>query len=89
MDADAILRISREALMLVLTLSAPIVLAALVVGLIVSLLQAATQLQEQTLSFVPKLIAVAIAISLFGCWMLDQLGRFATSVFQRIAGVSG
>ena len=89
METDAILRLGREALVLVLLLSAPPVLAALTVGLVVSLLQAATQLQESTLSFVPKLVAVAIAIAASGLWVLDQLCRFGVALFQKIAAVSG
>jgi flagellar biosynthetic protein FliQ len=84
MDADTVLRIGREALMLVLILSAAPVLAAMAVGLTVSLFQAATQIQEQTLTFVPKIIATFLALAIAGLWMLQQLTAFATSLFESI-----
>ena len=76
MDTDAVLRIGREALTLVLLLSAPLVLTAMVVGLIVSIVQAATQVQEQTLTFVPKLVGIMVVLSLVGPWIFVQLMTF-------------
>jgi flagellar biosynthesis protein FliQ len=84
MDTDTVLRIGREALLLVLILSAGPVLAAMGVGLIVSLLQASTQIQEQTLSFVPKIVATYAVIALMGLWILQQLIQFATVLFDSI-----
>ena len=84
MDADTVLRIGREALLLVLILSAGPVLAAMAVGLIVSLIQASTQIQEQTLSFVPKIVATYAVIALAGLWILQQLIQFATVLFDSI-----
>ena len=84
MDPDAVLHIGREALVLVLVLSAAPVLAAMAVGLVVSLFQAATQIQEQTLTFVRKLAGVALVILLAGHWMLGETIAFTHSLFNMI-----
>ncbi len=87
MDPETVLRLIREALLLVLVLSAIPVLAAMVVGLLVSLFQAATQIQEQTLTVVPKIVAVFLALGIGGLWMLRQLIQFATVLYQNIARI--
>ena len=84
MEPDVVLRIGREALLLTLVLSMPPVGAALVVGLMVSLFQAATQLQEQTLTFVPKLVAIFAVLAVLGLWMVAQLMLFTQSLFENI-----
>lgn len=84
MSTEAIITILREALLLVLLLSAGPMLASLVVGLIVSILQATTQVQEQTLSYVPKLIAVFLVIAILGPWMLRQTVQFAQTILNSI-----
>ena len=84
-----VLRIIREALLRTLVLSALPVLAAMIVGLIVSLFQAATQIQEQTLTVVPKIIAVFLVLGIGGFWMLRQLIQFATTLFDNIVRVGG
>jgi flagellar biosynthetic protein FliQ len=71
-----------EALMLILLLSLPPLLASLVVGLVISLLQALTQVQEQTLTFVPKIIATILVLIITATWMLDTLREFAGRVFD-------
>ena len=85
MSPDAIVRICREGLMLVLIISAAPMLAAMMVGFVVSVFQATTQIQEQTLSYVPKLIAVFAVIAITGPWMLRQVVRFTQIVFDSIA----
>ncbi len=80
MTPDVVLEIVRRALLLAVVVSAPLVGAALVVGLIVSLLQAMTQIQEQTLTFVPKVLAVSAVLLFAGAWMLRQLAQFAASM---------
>lgn len=85
MDGDAILRLLREGLLLVLIVSAVPMIVAMVIGLTTSLLQATTQIQDQTIGFVPKLIAVFAAMALAGPWMLWQVVRFAAAVFETIA----
>ena len=84
MTPEAILRILREGLLLVVILSAVPMLASMLVGLTVSVLQATTQIQEQTLSFVPKLIAVFLSIGLLGPWMLYQTVRFSVTLLETI-----
>jgi flagellar biosynthetic protein FliQ len=89
MSADELFLVAREGLYLVLLLSAPPVLAALVVGVVMNVLQAVTQVQEQTLSFVPKLIAAFVALLLAGPWIAAQLTRFTQLLFSAIPAVGG
>ncbi len=84
MEAESVLNIGREAMILVLLLSGPPVLAALTVALLVAILQAATQLQEQTLSLGPKMLAVFLALAFFGSWILGQLATFTVALFETI-----
>lgn len=84
---DYLLEIAREGLYLVLLVSAPPVLASLIVGLIVSVLQATTQIQEQTLTFVPKIVAVFGSLAIAGPWIGAQLIRFTRVLFEGIAYV--
>ena len=81
MDAAALSRLAAETLYLVLMVSAPALGVSLVVGLVIGLLQAVTQVQEQTLSFVPKLVAVAVALVVGGGWMGAQLVRFTEGIW--------
>ena len=87
MTPDSIIRITREALLLVLILSAPPMLASLIVGLTVSIIQATTQIQEQTLGMVPKIVTVFLVIGIAGPWMLQQVIRFTTVMLDSIATV--
>lgn len=82
-----ILELTRQGLLLVLIASAPPVLASLVVGLILSVFQATTQLQEQTLTFVPKLVAVFASLVIAGPWIGQQLLRFTRLIFEGFPGV--
>jgi flagellar biosynthetic protein FliQ len=85
MTAEAIMRIMREGLLLILLLSGGPMLASVLVGFFVSVFQATTQIQEQTLSYVPKLIAVFVTIAILGPWMLTQMVRFTRALFEAIA----
>ncbi len=76
-----------EALYLILVLSLPPLLASLVVGLVISLLQALTQVQEQTLTFVPKIIATILVLIIFAGWMLGVLREFTVRVFDTMLKV--
>ena len=87
MDANAIISILRQGLFLVLLLSAVPMLVSLVIGLAVSMFQAVTQLQEQTLSYVPKLIGVFLSIAVIGPIMIREIVRFAQTLFDSIARV--
>ena len=77
----------REAVAVVLKLGGPPLLAALVVGLVMSLVQAVTQVHEQTVAFVPKMLAVVAALVLLGPFMLGTLGDFARLLFDRLVAV--
>jgi len=76
--------VARQSLFLALILTAPPVMAALLVGLTISIMQATTQIQEQTLTFVPKLVAVVSTLAIAGPWMLAQLIAFTTSIYSSI-----
>lgn len=84
MDADYFLTVAREAMWVLALASAPILLPALLSGLILGMVQAATSIQEQTLTFVPKLIVVAVSLVIFGGMILGLLGDFTMSIFERI-----
>ncbi len=84
MFEDLILGIANEALIVVLLLSAPVLGAALITGLLISILQATTQLQEMTLTFVPKIIVVFLVIIVFGPWMLNVVTTFTHDLFLAI-----
>jgi len=79
--------LAAEALWLILLLSLPPLLASLIVGLVISLLQALTQVQEQTLTFVPKIIATILVLIIFAGWMLATLREFAGRVFDTMLKV--
>ncbi|MFN0251409.1 MAG: flagellar biosynthetic protein FliQ [Kofleriaceae bacterium] len=81
MTGAQILDLWRNALTVIVEVSAPFLIAALGVGLAVSIVQTATQLQESTISFVPKLAAAIVAVALSGHWCLDRLGKFTTDAF--------
>ena len=89
MTPGMVMDIGRQAVEITLMMSAPLFLAALVTGLTVSIFQAATQINEMTLSFVPKLIAIFIAVVLAGPWMMTLITDFATRLFTSIPGTIG
>jgi len=76
-----------QALYLIVVLSAPVLLTAMIVGLVISLLQAVTQIQEQTLSFVPRMVATFIVIALTAGWVASSLYTFAVEVFKYISNI--
>lgn len=77
-----ILAIGKQGLFLTLILSAPAVLVALIIGLLISLVQATTQIQEQTLTFVPKLVGVFLILALTGPWLMSQMIAFTKALFE-------
>lgn len=87
MTQTLVLDVMREGLFTVIMVALPTLLTSLVVGLVVSLLQAVTQVQEQTLTFVPKLIAVLLSLVIFGNYMLNQLVSLANSMFRLIESI--
>ena len=84
MDTVTVIDLGRQALWTIALVSAPLLLVALAVGLFIGIIQAATSINEMTLSFIPKLIAMALALLLFGSWMLVTLVDFTRSIFERI-----
>ena len=89
MDTTAILDIGLQAMLLSAKLCAPVLVTALVVGFAISLLQSITQIQEATLSFVPKAIAVAAALLITGHWMIAEMVSFTQEMFERIPSLLG
>jgi len=79
---QVVLDILRDALFIIIKVSMPILLSGLVVGLVVSIFQTATSIQEQTLAFIPKIIAVFLAIILFGSWIMNTLSSYTIQVFS-------
>ncbi len=84
MSPDELTRVSVESLYLALWVSAPVLAMALVIGLAVSVLSAATQVQEQSLTFVPKLVGVSLVLALAGGWMASQLVVFTDHLWRAI-----
>ncbi|HOB46210.1 MAG TPA: flagellar biosynthesis protein FliQ [Zoogloea sp.] len=89
MTPTTVIDLGRQALELTLLVSAPLFIAALVTGLLVSIFQAATQINEQSLSFVPKLIATFITLVLAGPWMITMMTDFIRRLFESIPSMIG
>ena len=85
MDTSLLTELAAQSLIKVLILSAPAVLAGLLVGFAVSLFQAVTQIQEQTLTFVPKIIAVFLVLLVTGGWMVEQISAFTQETWTEVA----
>lgn len=84
MNGDMAIQIGREALTMVMLVAAPMLGLGLIVGVLVSIFQATTQIQEQTLAFIPKIIAVFVAVLVFGPWMLSLMVDYTRQLFQAI-----
>lgn len=89
MSIDDVTGIASSALFLVIKVSAPVLLVSLVVGLIISIFQTVTSIQEQTLTFVPKIIAVFMALIVLGNWMLTELTNFMTMLWSNFSLYTG
>jgi flagellar biosynthetic protein FliQ len=89
MGPETVLDIGREALWLAVLLAGPMLGAALAVGLFIGVIQAATQIQEMTLSFIPKLLALVIVLFVVGPWMLRVIVTFSERLFMEIPGLVG
>jgi flagellar biosynthetic protein FliQ len=89
MTPTTVIEIGRGALELTLLISAPLFIAALVTGLIISIFQAATQINEATLSFVPKLVAIFVTLILAGPWMITMMTDYMQRLYGSIPGVIG
>jgi len=86
---ETVVTVGRHALEVTLLLAAPLLLTALAVGLIVGIFQAATQINEMTLSFIPKLLAMAAVLALTGPWMLRTLVEYTRGLIESIPGMIG
>jgi flagellar biosynthetic protein FliQ len=84
MDTATVIDLGRQSIWMIALVCTPLLAVALVVGLIIGVIQAATSINEMTLSFIPKLVALAIALLTFGSWQLTQLVDFTRNIFQRI-----
>jgi flagellar biosynthetic protein FliQ len=89
MTPESVMTMGRNAMEITLMVSAPLLLVALVIGLIISIFQAATQINEATLSFIPKLIGVFVALVVAGPWMLSTMLDYMRQVFTSIPGMVG
>jgi flagellar biosynthetic protein FliQ len=89
MTPEVVMEIGRQAILVVLVIAAPTLLTALTVGLIISVFQAATQINESTLQFVPKLVSMFVIILLFGPWMLQYLVDYIQRLFGSIPQLIG
>ena len=82
MTIDAVSDMAREAMYLIIRVSLPVLLVSLVVGLIISIFQTVTSIQEQTLTFVPKIIAIFLALVLFGQWMMNSMVEYMVELWS-------
>ncbi|NBS94051.1 MAG: flagellar biosynthetic protein FliQ [Betaproteobacteria bacterium] len=89
MTADTVVDLGRQAMELMLYVAAPPLLTSLAVGLVISILQAATQINEQTLSFIPKFIATFLALVLAGSWMISMITDFIRRLYGSIPQLIG
>lgn len=89
MSPETVISIAEQGIMSVLYISGPLLVLALVVGLIVSIFQATTQIQEQTLAFVPKIVAVLLGVVFFGPWMLSHILSYTNEIFSNLTRFVG
>lgn len=89
MSADFVIRVAEQGVYAILIVSGPLLLLSLAVGLIISIFQATTQIQEQTLAFVPKIVAVLVGLVFFGPWMLTKMVSYASEIFNNLTKYIG
>lgn len=89
MDQDTVIHLAQQAMELAMKVGGPLLIVGLAVGLIVSVFQAITQIQEQSLSFIPKIVATAVVIVVAGPWMLNQLLGYTEELFRSIPALVG
>lgn len=89
MTPDTIIDLSQQALYLIAMIAAPMLLSALAIGLLIGMFQAATSINEQTLSFIPKLMVLLVSILVAGPWMLNLLLNFTRRLYLNIPGLIG
>ncbi|MEJ2199958.1 MAG: flagellar biosynthesis protein FliQ [Desulfuromonadaceae bacterium] len=89
MTPEFVVTLGRQAVEMVLMLAAPMLFCALLVGLIISIFQAATQINEQTMTFVPKIVAVLVSLILFAPWMIQKMLSFTSGILSTIGSSGG
>lgn len=87
MTADQVMEVMKEAMMVAFEIAGPLLIVSIVVGLIVAIFQAATQIHEQTLTFVPKILVLAVMLLVLGSWMMTTFSEFFNQIFDMIAGI--
>ena len=87
MSPDTVINIGKKSVETVLLTSAPMLLSAMVIGLLISIFQAATQINEQTMTFIPKIVAVFLTLLVFGPWIIELLVTFTTGIITQIATI--
>jgi flagellar biosynthesis protein FliQ len=88
-NQDTVVNLATQGMTLALEIAGPILIVGLVIGVLVSLFQAVTQIQEQSLSFIPKLIGLALVIVILGPWMLDKMVNYTTNLYMSIPQLIG
>lgn len=89
MTPDGVIAIAEQGIWTVIMICGPLLLLALIVGLVVSIFQATTQIQEQTLAFIPKIVAVLLGVVVFGPWMLSHMLSYANEIFSNLTRYIG
>jgi flagellar biosynthetic protein FliQ len=89
MDQDTVVHLAQQAMELAMKVAGPLLLVGLAIGLIVSVFQAVTQIQEQSLSFIPKIVGVAVVVIVAGPWMLGQLLGYTEELYRSIPALVG
>ena len=89
MDTDTVVSLATQAMSLALKISIPLLGVGLIVGVLISIIQAVTSIQEQTLSFIPKVLAMAVVLVVGGPWMLNQLLSYTSQLWQSIPNMVG
>jgi flagellar biosynthetic protein FliQ len=84
MDQDTVINLASQAMSLAFKVAGPLLLGAMVVGLLVSIFQAVTQIQEQSLTLIPKIAVIAVIVVVLGPWMLDQMVAYTTNLYSSI-----
>lgn len=89
MNANVVIQLAEQGVYMILIVCGPLLLLALAVGLLISIFQATTQIQEQTLAFVPKIVAVLVGLIFFGPWMLSRMVSYAYEIFNNLTKFVG
>jgi flagellar biosynthesis protein FliQ len=89
MNQDTVVSLVADMMAVALKVAMPLLLAALVIGLLVSIFQAVTQIQEQTLSFIPKVVGIVVVLVVAGPWMLDQVVTYTQRLYEQIPSLVG